>query len=284
MLYSDKLPSQARIHNDRPALRMMRLADSSLRSAIIYPADRIIHGRRLREVCYKTDVHWTTWGAYLAYRELIDTLPSCRSRIVPEAALTVRETARLGDMMLWLDRRDRETAIAMEPPPVDVEEIFTTRTFKTGQVDVYETENRALPKLVLFRTSNSTHLLPFLFHHFARVVGVASTTMHYDLLRSEKPDVVISEISERYIAAPHEPRTEDWIRFPHDFDLRSFSEFTGAELPLPRRDRTATVAEDEGTTELEQVARRMCIEDKLPEGQWHLYIGKALRVVAMARG
>ena len=188
---------------------------------------------KVREVCYKTDVHWTRYGAYLAYKDLMNSIPPCVSRIVPEASLIRSKSQRVGDMTLWLNQRTRETVESFDPPEVRVTEVFTNRSFKPGQVDVYETENASLPTLVLFRTSNSTHLLPFFFHHFSRIVAVATTAVHFDLLRSEAPDVVISEISERYLAAPTEPPREDWIRYPHDFQIESFTDFTGVPLPLP---------------------------------------------------
>jgi alginate O-acetyltransferase complex protein AlgJ len=283
VLYPDKLPAGCAPSEERPALRKLHSADRFLRPAIIYPDAAIRAGRAVREVCYKTDVHWARWGAYLGYRELIETLPRCAGQIIQEHDLKVTEHTLTGGLTLWLDRRDRETAVWMEPPPVGDEEIFTTRTFKPGQVDVYETKRRNLPRLVLFRTSNSTHLLPFLFHHFSRIVAVASVAVHFELLRSEQPDVVISEISERYIAprTPN-PLADDAIRFPTDFDLLSFSEFTGVTLPLPRWEREALETTEAGAaelTDLEKVAREMCVRDSLPESQWHLYIGKALAAV-----
>lgn len=157
-------------------------------------------------------------------------------------------------------------------------EVFTNRTFKPGQVDVFETERHDRPHLVLFRTSNSTHLLPFLNHHFSRIVALASTSMHYDLLRSERPDIVISEISERYLAAP-DGRPGFTIRFPEDFVGRTFSQFTGVELPLRRGGATKERATSP-MTDLERVARAMCARDKVPETQWHLYLAEALQSVA----
>ncbi len=235
VLYADKLPNGFAPHLDRPALRLIRSADKHLRQAIIYPAERIRRGRAVREVCYRSDVHWSRWGAYLGYCELMELLPDRLGVVVPQSALAERQIQVLGDMMMWLDRRDREFAMFLEPPEVPVKELYTNRTFKPGQVDVFETDRRGLSSLVLFRTSNSTHLLPFLYHHFSRIVAVASTAVHFDLLRSERPDFVISELSERYLAAPHEPPTEDWIRFPIDFDIEFLRGFYGGEPALAAR-------------------------------------------------
>jgi hypothetical protein len=238
-IYLDKLPDGYAPHPGRPALRLIQAADPALRPCIVYPAPALRLGRATRETYYKTDVHWTLYGAYLAYRELMLSIPRCVPHIIPENELKLRSLRLVGGMTIWLNQRTREIAEAVDPPKVEVEEVFTNRTFKTGQVDVFETPFRDRPTLVLFRTSNSTHLLPFLYHHFSRIVAVASTAVHYDLLRSEKPDVVISEISERYLAAPHEAPPDDRIHFPADFEIESFEDHTGVTLPLPRRRRPA---------------------------------------------
>jgi hypothetical protein len=95
---------------------------------------------------------------------------------------------------------------------------------------------------------------------------------------------VISEISERYIApSTANPSSTDAIRFPTDFELFPFSEFTGVTLPLPRNERDPlgrAGGDSHGMTDLERIARDMCARDSLPESQWHLYIGKALVAVA----
>jgi alginate O-acetyltransferase complex protein AlgJ len=202
VLYGNKLPPGYAPHPDRPARRLVRMAEPTLRNAIVYPEAELLEGRKRHEVCYQTDVHWTWWGAYLCYRALMETLNPCIDRLIPESALLREERQRVGDMMMWLEKRDRELSLNLKPPPVTVKEVLSNRTFKVGQVDVFETEHHDLPRLVLFRTSNSTTLLHFLFHHFSRIVAVASTAVHYDLLRSERPDVVISEIPERYLATP----------------------------------------------------------------------------------
>ena len=70
VLYKDKLPAGVTLHENRPALQLIKATDALLRPAVIYPAETIRRGRAVREVYYKSDVHWTTWGAYLLKRLL----------------------------------------------------------------------------------------------------------------------------------------------------------------------------------------------------------------------
>lgn len=237
VLYPDKLPEGYAPDPARPITRLLAAADDKLRPAIIYPADAMIAARASHEVCYKTDLHWTRYGAWIGYRALLASIPGMAGEALKESALTVRERRGVGDMALWLGDRTRELSEFHEPPPADVRETFTNRTFKTGQVDVYASDapaargkKRGTRRLVLFRTSNSTPLLPFLHQHFVRTVGTASVGVHFDLLRSEKPDVVISEMPERYLAVPGERSGR--IKLPRDFVEETFQQFTGVSLPL----------------------------------------------------
>ena len=109
-------------------------------------------------------------------------------------------------------------------------------SFKENQVDVFETEESNLPQLVMFRTSNSSHLFPFLFHHFSRIVAVAGIRMFFDLIEDEAPHVVIAELPERYIAsrAPRSWDNQDWAWVPEDDAPSTFQEVTG-RTPSPAK-------------------------------------------------
>lgn len=115
VLYPDKLLDGFAPSEERPALRLIRAADARLRPCIVYPDAAIRAGRAEREVCYRTDVHWSRWGAYLAYRELLNALPqSCGPAIEPDQLVASR-TRVLGDMTMWLERRDREQVDFFDP-------------------------------------------------------------------------------------------------------------------------------------------------------------------------
>ncbi len=233
VLYADKLPAGFTPHPDRMALRLMRALDPCLEQKILYPIDALIAGRARSLICYREDVHWTHYGAYLAYRALLATIPCLANEIIDETELTKSIGRRVGDMAIWMDRRTREQCEILTPPSATVREIFSTKSFQSGQVDVFETDHPSGRRLVLFRTSNSTALLPLLLNHFSRIVAVATTAVHFGLLASENPHVVISELPERYLAIPQTGSNRHRCRMPRDFEAEDFSEATGCKLPLP---------------------------------------------------
>ena len=56
-----------------------------------------------------------------------------------------------------------------------------------------------LPGALIFRDSFSDALIPFLSEHFSRVVYAHSFSVDLDLVDSEKPDIVIFELAQRYL-------------------------------------------------------------------------------------
>ena len=229
-VYPDLLPPPWRLDENRMAARLMRMLDAPMAGAVIYPVAAMQAARARRQVCLRQDVHWTYFGAFQAYRELVASVPALAGEALREEDLLPRPRRSVGDIALWLDLRTREELEDLAPPPVERREVFSTKSFSTGQVDVFETDNPGGRRLVMFRTSNATALLPMLARHFTRIVAVATTAMLYDLVRSEQPHLVICELPERYLAMP---AGNGRIRMPRDLDADAFAEITGCRLPLP---------------------------------------------------
>ena len=185
---------------------------------------------------YAHDVHFTRFGAFLCYQELMKSLPDCPpDSVVQEEQLTFRTALIAGDVARAYGSPAR-TVDWCDPPPVKPNIIVKAGTRTNSKVDVFETEMHDLPALVMFRTSNSTHLFPFLFRHFSRITAVSGAQSFFDLVESEAPQVVITEIAERMIAG-RRPRWQgdpDLGSAPNDDAPSTFEQVTGLPLPLPR--------------------------------------------------
>jgi hypothetical protein len=244
-IYPDKLPGMPALAADRPLLRIRARLSQQVRDAVIYPLTAMIAGRTRHETSLPHDVHFTAYGSFLCYRELMRTLPHCApERILDEGDLVPREIFVAGDVARAFGAPGRKVEWH-EPPKEPVHTVLKGTSFRTNQVDVFRTEHSALPRLVLFRTSNSTLLMPFLFRHFSRVVAVASGRMFFDLVESEAPDVVLTEIPERYIAgsAGVVLDGQDQTSLSSDAALESFEDMTCVSLPLPVGEGPAGVAD-----------------------------------------
>lgn len=245
-IYPDKLPGHPELARNRPIMRVLAAADEGLRRAILYPLQTMREGRARHETSFAHDVHFTRYGAFLCYRELMGSLGYPPDQLIREDELTRREMMVAGDVAHAFGWSGR-TVEWFDPPVVRARTVVKGTSFKTTQLDVFETDESSLPRLLMFRTSNATHLFPFLFRHFCRVTAVASVRMFYDLVESEMPDVVFSEMPERYFAArpPRHPDDRDLTLAPNDRDLAGFAEVTGHALPLPgdHRERARAAAE-----------------------------------------
>lgn len=239
-IYPDKIPGRPSPASDRPIMRIIGAAEPRLREAIIYPLQLMQSCRSLHETSYPHDVHFTRYGAFLCYREVMRSLSLCGAgSIVREDELRFRTVTVVGDVAHAYGSPPRQVEWC-DPPPVKFRTVLKGRSFKSNQVDVLESDDTSLPGLLIFRTSNSTHLFPFLVRHFSRLVAVATTRMFFDLAESEAPHVILSEIPERYIAsrAARWPGDRDLTSAPSDEDPSTFQEVMGHALPLRRADRT----------------------------------------------
>ena len=219
---------------DRPLMRLLRAGGEALRERVVYPLEALIDGLAKAEVCYPHDVHMTGYGCYLVYRALMATMPGVDpATITQEAELIVREIFVAGDIARSVGEPGRRFALH-EPPHVSYKAIIKGGSYRTYQVDLYKSENAGLPRLTLFRTSNSSRLMPYLMRHFSRLAAVATTEALYDLIESERPDVVMAEMPERFFAMRQASLDETDFATPPNDPANAFTALTGEKLPLPR--------------------------------------------------
>lgn len=231
-VYPDCLPAGFRLNPRRPARKIFDSLRSSVRSSSIYYDEVLRKGREIRETFYRTDIHWTKFGACLAYNEIAKIsdgrLPECDI-----ASLSTSERRFTGEFAFHLKERVSELASFLNyVPPRKSKKVFSRLSFKEGQVEVYETPGAPEGTLVFFRDSNGTQMLPFLLPHFSRAVIVASTRMFHDVLSLEKCSLVITQMAERYLGRVNESGVISI--FPDDFAEQGFEETVGVPLPLPR--------------------------------------------------
>lgn len=159
------------------------------KAVIVDVREALLAAKKEQWVYGKTDTHWNSFGAFIAYRELMKAL-SKNSRSVPpflcsDFTVSVRPNKGPGDLAEMLSLagmlEDREVHLELKSEP--------------------SRRPRKIPKAVLFHDSFAEALLPFLEHHFEQIVrqhwGIKG--FDYLLIEKEKPQVVLYEISERLL-------------------------------------------------------------------------------------
>ncbi len=227
VIYADKLPRLIRVADARPVAQLLEALPPDLDGKVLYPVEALRAASLRRPTFQKTDTHWTSFGAFTAYRALVDSFePEYPLETAEEEELTWKERAVMGDLGVRFEREIGET-VAVADPVAAYRLVWQNHNFGRGAIHVFENERRDLPRCVLFRDSFSNALIPFLMRGFSRIVAVSSMTCHYDLLDQERPDVVLFAVVERFLATFGNGRT---IQLPRDAAHVPFEEETGTPL------------------------------------------------------
>jgi len=168
----------------------------------------LLEAKEESPVYYRTDTHWTAFGSYVVYREIMARLRPPNAKPLSLAEFdTRRETLPGGDLatMLGVEDaiREERTWLIRRRPPGQPE--LRLRTFEappgTGAaIRIGEQPAGNLPRLVMFHDSFGLRLMRFLSEHFSRSVYVEARDVKRLIVEREQPDAVILEVCERYLA------------------------------------------------------------------------------------
>lgn len=148
-----------------------------------------------------TDTHWNDYGGLIAYRAIIEELrksfPGMEALSESDFEISTQERNGMGiAAILGLDDVLREDAIVLRPLksyhqfPGDASVMIT---------HISDGKESSLPRLVMFRDSFSSALIPYLDHHFSRAVYVWDKRLDPKVIEAECPNVVIQEMVERFL-------------------------------------------------------------------------------------
>lgn len=209
IIYSEKLPPGYGVASPSAA----QLLTSSCVQAGITAVDltsllRLAKGAL--DLYYRTDTHWTYFGAYLAYLAIIGqvqkTFPV--SDIKPEQ-VSYYETDGFGDLGVHMkpERRGKmQRAKLTTPDAVTLIDTYDERERAFTSHYCQQGHGRAL----IVRDSFATFLAPFLSRSFAEThYASPPSALLDDMIEDLKPDVVIHECSERALLIPPE-ELADW--------------------------------------------------------------------------
>jgi alginate O-acetyltransferase complex protein AlgJ len=200
VVYSDYLPV-IEISEQRPVVQILNSLPEQLREACMYPVDQLKAARQTRELYYKTDTHWNNWGGFFAYDLLMDSLPTHLDlKKVTESDLKVTQRKIIGDLGVRLEPEEEERSDVLgHATELAFKRIYDNSVFSRGNTSVFISPRVSAPRVVVFRDSFFNYILPHMIPVFSRTVAVSSLDMHHDLVESEKPDLVIFEMIERFV-------------------------------------------------------------------------------------
>jgi alginate O-acetyltransferase complex protein AlgJ len=231
-VYRDSYLGLLNNYDNRPSRTIpLALDRRGLSHIYIDVTSQLIAARDERLLFYKTDTHWTPFGAFVACRRLLEALGVEHLDL---SDLVPREYVATFDLGEKLHPQVRETGFYFEVPNsgtlIFANELSTYfddhRMYhnQRGRQYIYRNERLAGGKrLVLFGDSfccAASSFLPLLSRAFYEVHFFWSTSVDFRYVEEVKPDFVVTEIAERFVKV-----------LPDDLlDLREFARQRYASL------------------------------------------------------
>ncbi len=207
-IYPDYMPAE--LQQMRPQSRfdqVVQYLKQHGQTKILDLRQELIANRKEQEVYYKTDTHWTEYGAYIAYREILNSLQPAHPELVPRA-LSDFKPVSMGLVSMDLagfigSVRIKEEKIVLKP----LVETKTTRhdiRLDDGRwIIMTWNPNENLPKAVIYYDLFLNPIIPWFNDHFSQITFIPhyanGSIWNLSWVNQEKADVVIVEIAERYI-------------------------------------------------------------------------------------
>ena len=234
-VYRDNYIGSMNHYDIRPSRTIpLALDRRGLSHVYIDVTSQLIAERDARLLFYKTDTHWTPFGAFVAYRQLAKALGVEEFDL---SDLVCRESVATFDLGEKLDPQVQETGFYFEVPDsgtlifanelgthLDDQRIYHNQR---GRQYIYRNERLAGGKrLVIFGDSfcATSSFLPLLSRAFYEVHFFWSTSVDFRYLEEVKPDFVVTEIAERFVKVLPDDR----------LDLREFARQRYASLVKSR--------------------------------------------------
>lgn len=207
-IYGEYLPAGAT--RARPLSRLDEVL-TVLRSAGIEHLDLragLLEAKARTQVYDRIDSHWNGYGAQAGAELILKRVAELLQRPAAFAELNARVTPKKSDgdlsMMLSLDDFVSEQSSTLVPnqrrarrvePPEGV--LAPTRQQQNRMV--FEVPDESLPTALLLRDSFSEALMPTLAEKFRRSVWIWTHALNLSAVGKEQPDIVIVELTERFL-------------------------------------------------------------------------------------
>jgi hypothetical protein len=228
-VYPEDLPADAAGGETRPILQLMdHLAEHGSDASLIYPLEEIV-ATKPRNVYPKNDPHWTSIGAFVAFKRLVKDV----SQVVPVHRLdwddvVFTDVMQMGELGFKVEpQQEAEHVVAWVPEP-RAYLVSDNQVFNTGSIVSTECAHAPPTSCLVMGDSFSDALWPFFAASFGQFTFAHAPTVDYDFVRECRPDVVVSVLNERFM-----------ISIPDDLGGRTVRDFE-AEKKAHGIDREVT--------------------------------------------
>lgn len=190
----EKLPLFAPTYDEQIFYDALHTKLSAVDEQTLIPVDQVLFAHRNEEIYYRTDHHWTTWGAWYGYSAYAQAMGISAEQVRKKSDLQLASSDFLGTTYAKVHQAAKADEISVYEPQTPLEVIYNMGE-KTTQ-SLYETEfldtedqyrvftggNQAVLEitggiqngktLLLIKDSFANCMLPFLVEDFEKVIVV----------------------------------------------------------------------------------------------------------------
>ena len=192
-VYREDIPLLDDVKAPRPIQQIMAAYQGD---NLNYPLAEMRAARKFGEVCQETDSHWSAFGAFVAYRAVIQRL-GMNLPVPQEGEYKLQDKDLVGDLGLKFDppRSGRTTEVSI---PQHSRKVWNNAVNNRGHMSLWMGKKRHLPKALLLTDSYGWKFQIFLAQSFSDLFVVHSPIFETEAIERFKPDVVISLLAERF--------------------------------------------------------------------------------------
>ena len=207
-IYGEFLPdSYNRVRESTALDELFEYLKMHTRVKVVDFRQALLAAKSKERVYHRTNTHWNEYGAFIAYRQImkpvVQWFPSLRIQTVDDYLIEkkIGEGGDLADMMGGTEYI-KEEYINLKP--------LDNNLFKIEDIDdiakspiTFEQNDSSFPRVLIFRDSFFSSVAPFLAVHFQHSKyywqNWNTSTPIEEIVKSQKPDIVIEEIVERLV-------------------------------------------------------------------------------------
>lgn len=203
-VHATDLPEPVTLSPDRPALQLLRrLRRLVPPPELLYPLDELRPASALLDTFSKTDSHWNELGAYLAYEAVLQALGDAAPvRRLARSEVSFHETCFAGDLGEKTLPARASVFLRARVHQVRARLVGDNRVRNHGREAEFACDAAPPGRCVVFGDSWAYAMMPFLAESFRRLVfRHRVNVVDDDLVETERPDVVLTILTERFCTA-----------------------------------------------------------------------------------
>jgi hypothetical protein len=202
LVYPEYLPATMRVLGPPRVSQLTTYLGTHSTVDVIDLLPPLLEQKRVERVFHRTDTHWNDRGALVAYLEIARWMARVRPRAGSVTGAEFERTSTTGEgrdlpRMLGVQGLVTEENLDVAPRSPRQARIVEPAT---GGIDLHQARivtehpDRSLPRIVIFRDSFMTPLIPLLAESCSRCVFLWQNDIDPGVVRDERPDLVIHEI------------------------------------------------------------------------------------------